>query len=56
MKTHLEKLRDVHAIAMSPGNADYDHYLRGMANGLELALAIAEDREPKYIEADAVNS
>jgi hypothetical protein len=54
MKTNLEKLRDVHTVAMSPGNAHADHYLRGMANGLELALAIAEDREPKYIEADAV--
>ena len=51
---HIARLREVHAIAMQPGNAHANEYLQGMANGLELALAIAEDREPKYIEGDAV--
>lgn len=50
----LEDLRDVHAVAMSPGNAHADHYLQGMANGLELAMAIIEGREVAYIESDAV--
>lgn len=53
-KTFAQKLRDVHGVAMSPGNAHATHYMRGMGNGLELALCILDDREPAYIEADVV--
>lgn len=44
----LRGLRDVHAIQGNDGNWDADEYMRGMFNGLELALAIFEGREPAY--------
>ena len=47
----LKALNDVTAVAVSPGNADVNEYMRGMANGLILAQAIMNDREPQYIEA-----
>lgn len=47
---HLKQLDDVTAIAISPGNADVNDYLRGMANGLLLAQSIFKGGEPKYIE------
>lgn len=49
-RTPLEKLKAVTAIATAPGNYDARPYLHGMANGLILALAIAEGREPEYLD------
>lgn len=46
---HLEQLDNCTAIAISPGNADVNDYLRGMANGLLLAQSIFKGGEPKYI-------
>jgi len=46
----MADLRNVTRIACSPGNADANDYLLGMANGLILALAILDDKEPEYIE------
>lgn len=43
----LERITD---LARSPGNADYCEYMRGMANGLTLALSIMNGTEPQYIE------
>lgn len=43
MKTALEKLEDVTAIATSGGNYDCNAYMHGMANGLILARAIMRD-------------
>lgn len=48
------KVKDVHAIAMTPGNAHANHYMRGMANGLELAMAILEERDVAYVGPEAV--
>ncbi len=53
MKTPIEQLREVTAIQRQPGNSDYSEYMRGMANGLILALAIMEEKEPEFIEAPA---
>jgi len=50
----VDDLHSVHAVAMAPGNAHADHYLRGMANGLELAMAIVDGREPVYVVPNAV--
>lgn len=50
----VQKLDDCTAIAISPGNADVNDYLRGMANGLLLAQSIFKGDEPKFIEATAV--
>jgi hypothetical protein len=30
------------------GNWDYDQYMRGIFNGMELMLAIVEDRAPQF--------
>lgn len=50
-KKRLQELRDVHAIQGTHGNWNDHPYMLGMFNGLELALAIMEDREPQYREA-----
>ncbi len=47
----LCKAKDV---AVDPGNAHANDYMRGMANGLILAVATMTDKEPDYIEFDAV--
>ena len=47
----LKQLREVHEAQGRDGNWNYDHYMRGLFNGLELALAIFEDREPVYRKA-----
>jgi len=41
-------LQDLVAIQRTTGNWDYSPYMRGLYNGMELALAILEDREPQY--------
>jgi hypothetical protein len=51
MKTAIEKLEDVTAIATSPGNANANPYMLGMANGLILARAIMKDEEVEYLKA-----
>jgi len=45
----LNKARDTQG---TKGNFDYSEYMRGMYNGLELASAIMEGRDPGYKEAD----
>lgn len=47
-KTKLEQLKQVHEIQGYKGNWDYSEYMLGLYNGLELALAIYEEREPNY--------
>jgi len=42
----LKQLKEVHDIQGSNGNWDAGFYDLGLFNGLELALAIMEDREP----------
>ena len=46
----LEALRELHHQQGQNGNWDYDQYMMGLYNGLELALSIMENREPKYKE------
>lgn len=31
--------------------SDYDSYMHGMSNGLILAVALMEEKEPKFLEA-----
>lgn len=47
----MHDLRAVTLAARSRGNADANDYLHGMANGLILALAIVEGKEPEYIKS-----
>jgi len=49
VKTNMN-IRDVTAIAKDPGNAGADEYMRGMANGLEVANSIANKKEPEFVE------
>jgi len=48
LRSDLEKLRDVHRVQGTDGTWNTDQYMLGMFNGLELALAIFEHREPHY--------
>lgn len=50
----LRKLMDVHATQGREGNWNHSPYMRGMFNGLELALSIVQnERQPRYKEAPA---
>ena len=44
------KLNSVTKIQCQKGNYSVSEYMRGMANGLILAEAIMNDKEPKYFE------
>jgi hypothetical protein len=44
----IKQIRDVHTVQNLDGNWTSNDYMRGMANGLELALSILDDREPNY--------
>ena len=45
----MHDLKAVTDAASSRGNADANDYLHGMANGLILALAIVEGKQPEYV-------
>jgi hypothetical protein len=47
----LADMKEVLKIQGYDGNWDYDEYMHGMYNGMELMLSIAEEREPNYKEA-----
>jgi hypothetical protein len=53
--TKVRELRDAQAASVGT-----DPYMRGLYNGLELALAVTEDRDPAYLEGpvktDALHS
>jgi hypothetical protein len=52
-ENRMAKLRDLLRVQDLDGNWDASSYMRGLRNGLELALAVLEDREPAYKEAAA---
>jgi hypothetical protein len=47
-KTYIDALRACHTIQGWEGNWDCSNYMTGFYNGLELALAFAEEREPVF--------
>ena len=49
---NLTKVADVKNQQGQPGNWDYDDYMRGLYNGIELAQSIMEEREPVYKSKD----
>lgn len=51
VESRIEELRNLVAIQGTDGNWNYDHYMRGMFNGMELALSVLEGREPQYRDA-----
>ena len=48
--TKLEELKNCKNIQCSKGNYDQGEYMRGMTNGLILAEAIMEGKDPEYKE------
>jgi hypothetical protein len=48
-KDPVEALRDLVKIQKQPGNWNCNSYMHGMANGMILALAMLENREPDYL-------
>jgi hypothetical protein len=45
----IDKIHDLLATQGSPGNWDYDSYMLGLFNGLELARSVIEgDNEPQF--------
>lgn len=46
----LKEIEELVAIQKINGNWDYSPYMRGLANGLILALAVLKNKEPKYLE------
>ena len=49
MASPMDDLRTTHEVQGRDGNWDYSPYMRGLFNGLELALSFLEGkREPQY--------
>lgn len=44
----LERMREMLEVQGLNGNWNYDSYMLGMYNGIELMMSIMEDRDPVY--------
>ena len=51
MDEKLEKLNELKKVQGTHGNWDYCSYMHGLYNGIELAIAILEGREPDFKDA-----
>jgi len=51
VEERLDKMQEMMQIQGSKGNWDHDEYMRGMYNGMELMMAVLEDRDPAYKDA-----
>lgn len=47
----VAQLKEITAIQCSDGNWNYNPYMHGLANGMILAIACLENKEPEYLEA-----
>lgn len=47
-KTMLEQLNGLLEIQGNDGNWNHDNYMRGMYNGMEMMIAMMEQRQPVY--------
>lgn len=54
MTKRIDKLRDLVKIQCTDGTWNNDSYMHGMANGMILALAVMEDKDPAYLSAPPV--
>lgn len=48
LHTRVDKMRELLKIQGAKGNWDYDNYMLGMFNGMELMMCTVENRAPKY--------
>lgn len=53
MEDILNKLKELRDIQGSKGNIDQGPYMVGLYNGIELSIAVIENREPIYKDCDA---
>lgn len=51
LKERVEKVRDMLKIQCTDGNWDFSAYMRGLANGLIMAVAVLDGTEPEFKEA-----
>ncbi len=51
--TNLEKLEDLTRTQCMDGNWDHDAYMRGMANGMLLSVAVMKDETPEFLDPPA---
>ena len=47
----LDAVKDLLRVQGVDGNWNYDPYMQGMYNGMEVVIAILEDREPMFRSA-----
>ena len=50
----LKNLEELEKIQVSDPSSKDDQYMRGMANGLILAVATMKNEEPRYINPDGL--
>jgi hypothetical protein len=53
IKEAAKELKKLKNIQGRTGNWDYNPYMHGLYNGIELALATVEGRDPEFKEAPA---
>ena len=51
LQTKSEEMKALMSVQGSDGNWNYDSYMLGMYNGMELMLSILEEREPIFRDA-----
>ena len=54
MEKLLANANDMLAVQGQSGNWNYDPYMHGVYNGIEMIIAIFEKREPKFRDAPDV--
>ena len=52
MEEFLKQANELLKVQGQKGNCDYDHYMRGLYNGMEMIIALAENREPLYKDGE----
>lgn len=50
----ISAMKDIHEIQGNDGNWNYSSYMHGMFNGMEMFVAMAEQREPEFRDAPFV--
>jgi hypothetical protein len=55
LEERIAMVRNCHEIQGHPGNKGHNEYMRGMYNGLELAMATLEGRDHDFYTSDSVS-
>ena len=51
----LKKANDLRYIQSQVGNYNYDAYMHGLYNGMEMIIALFEEREPNFIDGKDID-